>query len=128
MQPPDEDLPAIQVSLKEFVSAAEQLFMQGQSKDQLEDFIRFVLAGRLQSHNGLARIFLNARQGILAPAISDYQLYRDIDSVIGITRDLPFKLSMAIFPLPPFRDTLTEDNHLKCPVFCPKVHLFTSNI
>ncbi|KAG2097998.1 uncharacterized protein F5147DRAFT_583311 [Suillus discolor] len=116
MQPPDEDLPAIQVSLEEFVLAAEQMF----KSDQLETFIRFVLAGRLQSHDKLARIFINARQGALAPQISEYKLHRDIDSVIGITRDLPFQTHMAIFPLASFRDSLTEDNHLKCPLSCPK--------
>ncbi|KAG1851045.1 hypothetical protein DFJ58DRAFT_661761 [Suillus subalutaceus] len=116
LEPPDEDLPAIQVSLSEFVSAAERMF----APDQLENFLRFVLAGRLQSHNKLARIFLNARQGALAPPTSEFQVYRDIDSVIGITWDLPFQLPMAIFPLASFRDTLTEDNHLKCPLSCPK--------
>jgi hypothetical protein len=126
MQPPDEDLPAIQVSLKEFVSAAERIFtVADQSNDQQEAFLRFVLAGRLHRNNQLARIFINARQGVYAPPISEYKLYRDIDSVIGITRDLPFKLSMAIFPLPPFRDTLTQDNHLKCPQSCPKVCIWS---
>ncbi|KAG2064082.1 hypothetical protein BDR04DRAFT_1162939 [Suillus decipiens] len=116
LEHPDEDLPAIQVSLSEFVSAAEQMFMP----DQLDNFLRFVLAGRLQHHDNHARIFINARQGALAPPISEYQLYRDVDSVIGITRDLPFQLPMAIFPLASFRDSLTEDNHLKCPISCPK--------
>ncbi|KAG1719121.1 hypothetical protein EDB19DRAFT_1648748 [Suillus lakei] len=128
MQPPDEDLPAIQVSLKEFVSAAEQMFTLGQSDDQLEAFLRFALAGRLQCHNQLTRIFINARQGVRAPAISEYKLYRDIDSAIGITWDLPFKLSMAIFPLPAFRDTLTKDNHLKCPLSCPKMYFYQNVI
>ncbi|KAG1838806.1 hypothetical protein DFJ58DRAFT_668161 [Suillus subalutaceus] len=117
MQPPDEDLPVIQVSLGEFVLAAEQMFTV---PDQLEAFLRFVLAGRLQYHDEHARISINARQGALAPHISKYQLYRDIDSVIGITKDLPFQLHMAIFPLASFRDSLTEDNHLKCPLSSPK--------
>ncbi|KAG1766213.1 hypothetical protein EV702DRAFT_981012 [Suillus placidus] len=117
LEPPDEDLPAIQVSLSEFVSAAEQMFVP----DQLENFLRFVLAGRLQYGDKLARVFINARQGALVPPISEYKLYRDIDSVIGVTHDLPFRLPMAIFPLASFRDTLTEDNHLKCPISCPKV-------
>lgn len=123
LEPPDEDLPAIQVSLSEFVSAAEQMFLP----DQLENFLRFILAGRLQYRDKLARIFINARQGALVPPISEYKLYRDIDSVIGVTHDLPFRLPMAIFPLASFRDTLTEDNHLKCPLSCPKVCKFWSN-
>ncbi|KAG1793283.1 uncharacterized protein HD556DRAFT_1238088 [Suillus plorans] len=124
LESPDEDLPAIQVSLNEFVSAAEQMFIP----DQLDNFLRFVLAGRLQYHNKLARIFINARQGASAPPMSQYQLYRDIDSVIGITRDLPFQLPLAIFPLASFRDALTEDNHLKCPLSCPKVCGFSSYV
>jgi hypothetical protein len=125
MEPPDEDLPVIQVSLGEFVLAAEQMFT---APDQLEAFLRFVLAGRLQCHDKHARISINARQGAFAPPISEYKLHRDIDSVIGITRDLPFQSHMAIFPLASFRDSLTEDNHLKCPLSCPKVRGSLSNI
>ncbi|KAG1865185.1 hypothetical protein C8R48DRAFT_601387 [Suillus tomentosus] len=95
LEPPDEDLPAIQFSLREFVSAAEQMF----TPDQQENFLHFVLAGRLQHHDRLAHIFINARQGAHTPLISEYQLYRDIDSVMSITWDLPFKLPITIFPL-----------------------------
>lgn len=121
MSHPDEDLPSIQVSLKQFVSLSQALYLpaSGQNQD-LERFIRFVLAGHIQNQSDgkekgqLARIFVNAQQGALAPPIHRYQLKRDIDSVIGVTYDLPFKRSMAIFPLACFRDTLTQDNHLKC--------------
>lgn len=110
MNHPDEDLPELQISLQEFVILAQNLSKPGQ---ELEKFIRFVLAGRLQINDRLFRIFVNARQGVAAPLLSDRQMYRDIDSAIGINRDLPFTSSMAIFPLAAFRDTLTKDNHLK---------------
>ncbi|KAG2738365.1 hypothetical protein P692DRAFT_201731319 [Suillus brevipes Sb2] len=116
MEYPDETLSDIQVSLTEFVSVAQHLLKQ----DELEHFLRFVLAGRLRRHDMMARIFINARQGALAPPLSQYQLYRDIDSVIGITRNLPFKLPMSIFPLASFRDTLTKDNHIKYTLSYPQ--------
>jgi hypothetical protein len=47
--------------------------------------------------------------------IFKYKLYKNIDSVIGITRTFLFKLSMVIFLLSLFCDTLTQDNHLKYP-------------
>src|SRR5262245_41174959 len=106
MNHPDEDLPELQISLTQFVAIAGQLFADGQNSDA---FVRFVLAGRLQSH----RIFVNARQETSAPPLGQYQLRRDIDSVIGITNDLPFRATLAIFPVPSFRDTLTKDVHVK---------------
>lgn len=117
MQPPDEDLCGIQVSLSEFVSVAQHLY----TLEDTEDFLRFVLAGRLKRDDMTARIFINARQGVLAPPISQYQLHRDIDSLIGVTRNLPFRLPMSIFPLASFRDSLTKDNHLKCTLSYPQV-------
>ncbi|KAG1861526.1 hypothetical protein DFJ58DRAFT_872254 [Suillus subalutaceus] len=38
---------------------------------------------------------------------------RDIDSVIGVSRSLPYTTALSIWPVPPFRETLTKDNHVK---------------
>lgn len=38
------------------------------------------------------------------------RLLRDVDSVIGTSRDLPFTTSIAIFPVPSFVDTLKKNN------------------
>lgn len=120
MDYPDEVLEASQISFKHFVSIAGLLYSSG----NMEAFVRFVLAGRL-GEGKQARIFLNARQEASPPEISKYEVPGDIDSIVGVSRDLPYNVPMAIFPLPSFRDTLTENNHLTyqsslCPVCFPK--------
>ena len=111
MDHPDEELPAIQLSLKSFVSIAQGLFSRGFPGDY-EDFTRFVLTGRILDGEQVHRVFLNARQGSDAPAKEKYEVQHDLDSVVGSSQDLPYTVSMAIFPLASFRDTLTKDNHL----------------
>lgn len=122
MQYPDEDLSTLQVSLEQFVKSAEYLHDQKDSPQNHGDmanqtqaalrFIRFVAAGRYISDNGEKRIFVNALQGKSLMSSNTCEQQDDIDSVIGVTKDLPFAVTMAIFPLPSFRDTLTKKNHL----------------
>ena len=107
---PDKALNALQLSLTEFVAVARALFPDPNQDPSA--FVRFMLAGRLETPHGPLRVSINAKQDALPPSIGDYQLFRDIDSVIGVTQDLPFRRSLAIFPLPSFRDTLTQDNHV----------------
>jgi hypothetical protein len=106
---PDEDLPELQLTLREFVLASQNVF----ALQDCDAFIRFVLAGRICNNGQQGRIFINARQGAAAPSKGNYQQRGDVDSAIGITRGLPFNVPLAIFPLAPFRDTLTKDNHIK---------------
>ena len=113
MDYPDELLPESQVSLQQFVLTAEHLLSQDQTADNMVRFVRFVLAGRFEFDGHQTRIFVNARQGSSPLSICAYQHRRDLDSAIGVTRDFPFRIAMAIFPLASFRDTLTEDNHIK---------------
>jgi hypothetical protein len=117
MDYPDENLGQHQLTLEEFVKVAQHLSSQGQGINS-DAFIRFVLAGRYPDgvSNQSSRIFINARQGAFLPDDAVLQRYSDVDSVIGITRDLPYSLPMAIFPLASFRDTLTEDVHIKYPM------------
>lgn len=121
MDYPDEALEESQLSFKHFVSLAGLLYSAG----KMEAFSRFVLAGRLHSGEGRqARIFLNATQGASPPETGKSKVKRDLDSIVGVSRDLPYNVPMAIFPFPSFRDTLTENNHLKyqsplCPVRFP---------
>lgn len=106
MDHPDEDLPELQLSLRQFVTLAQHLYdPNGQDTDS---FVRFILAGRWEGH----RVFINARQGASAPSKGQYISRGDIDSVIGITRDLPFRVPLRVFPVPSFRDTLTDNNHI----------------
>jgi hypothetical protein len=110
---PDEALDSLQLSLTDYVSIARALFPSESESDQDPNaFIRFVLAGRLDIDARHFRVSINAKQGALPPPFGKYQLFGDVDSVIGVTRDLPFRRPFAIFPLPYFRDTLTKDNHI----------------
>lgn len=113
MDYPDETLHESQVTLKQFVRTAEHLLSQDSTQDNVVRFIRFVLAGRFELDGYQTRIFVNARQAASPPSINSYQHRRDLDSAIGVNRDLPFRVALAIFPLASFRDTLTEDNHVK---------------
>jgi len=106
---PDEDLPELQLTLREFVLACQNLSALQDS----DAFIRFVLAGRICSNGQQGRVFVNARQGAAAPSKGRYQLRSDVDTAVGLTRDLPYDVPLAIFPLAPFRETLTKDNHMK---------------
>jgi hypothetical protein len=106
MNYPDEDLPELQLSLRQFVAIAGVLHAREQDSDA---FVRFVLAGRWKGH----RIFINSRQDAAAPPKGQYIFRRDFDSAIGVTRDLPFIVPLAVFPVASFRDTLTTDNHIK---------------
>lgn len=113
MDYPDEFLSESQMSLKQFVQAAQHLLSLERSPDVSARFLRFVLAGRLELNGNQTRIFINARQGAFPPPIHDYRKRRDIDSAVGLGHDLPFRIALAIFPLASFRDTLTKDNHIK---------------
>jgi hypothetical protein len=109
MDHPDEDLLELQTSLEQYLVLAEHLFAD---ERRSHAFVHFILAGRLQSDANQARIFINARQGVSTPPIGTYQTRRDFDSAFGVTHDLPFKVAWAIFLLPSFRDTLTDDIHM----------------
>jgi hypothetical protein len=113
MDYPDEALHESQVPLQQFVRTAEHLLSQDQTPDNMVRFIRFVLAGRFELDGHQTRIFVNARQAASPPLIDAYQHRRDLDSAIGVTRGFPFRVALALFPLASFRDTLTEDNHVK---------------
>jgi hypothetical protein len=119
MDYPDEILEEHQLSLNQFVTVAQHLSSEGEGLNS-EAFIRFVLAGRYPNSvsTNSSRVFINSGQSASLPADAPLQMYSDVDSVIGITRDLPYTLPMAIFPLASFRDTLTQDVHIKYPL-CP---------
>jgi hypothetical protein len=105
---PDEPLPSLQLSLKRFVSVAQRLWDAGDE----DVFARYIFAGRLTGEDDQRRVFVNARQESSAPPHGEYELRRDLDSVIGITRNLPFIQAMSVFPMASFEDTLKRDNHM----------------
>lgn len=107
---PDETLPESQVSLEGFIKIAQSLHSQSTAIQATDEaFVRFALAGRIHQSS---RVSVNSRQGVPELKTSDCSIQRDFDSVIGITRDLPFSAALAVFPLASFRDTLKTDNHL----------------
>jgi hypothetical protein len=108
MRYPDENLPALQMDLGEFVRKSQEL----SEGDDSDAFARFVLAGRLATDQGLHRVFINARQNAHAPPEGTFDVRRDFDSAIGITQDLPFTAALSVYPMPSFEDTLKKDNHL----------------
>ena len=114
LQHPDEAQDSLQLSLTQFVAVAQALSpSESEPHQDPSAFVRFVLAERLEMNQKAVRVSINAKQGSRPPPVGQYQLFRDIDSVIGMTPDLPFQRPLAIFPLPSFRDTLMKDNHLK---------------
>jgi hypothetical protein len=97
MRHPDEDLPELQISLRQFVSAAAHYLFT--SEKELGIFIRFMLPERLKCENQITHIFINARQGVTAP-FPKYQIRRgNISTPLYIMLDLP---PMAIFHLAAF--------------------------
>jgi hypothetical protein len=110
MRYPDEYLPNYQMSLARFVRTAQRLLSPPEDVDA---FVRFVLAGRLVVDGVLHRVTVNARQDATQLDQGTYQIRRDLDSTIGITQDLPFTEAMSVFPIASFKDTLKRDNHVK---------------
>ncbi|KAG1792246.1 hypothetical protein EV424DRAFT_1336621 [Suillus variegatus] len=113
MQYPDEINDLAQLTMEEFVGHSQHLFNQIQDLPSEVDFIRFVLAGRVGQQAAdepdQHRITLNCLQGL--PPLPQTRISRDLDSAIGISRTLPYTSALAIWPIPPFKEMLTKDNH-----------------
>ena len=120
MRCPDEPLPSLQVSLKTFVSAAQKLW----DDDRHHDFARFMCAGRLAPHPDDVQhcVFVNARRDIPALPLGEYEIRRDFDSAIGVTRTLPLLHPLAVFPTASFEDTLKKDNRVTAEVTMVNSH------
>lgn len=106
------------MSLTDFVLQASRLY----DSDRMEPFVRFVLAGREVTDLGAdntrnlpttARIAVSAELEASAPGPGQYELVRDIDSAWGMSQDLPFRASFAMWVFPPLREVLTTNIHLK---------------
>ncbi|KAG1861501.1 hypothetical protein DFJ58DRAFT_657457 [Suillus subalutaceus] len=119
MEYPDELDDPVQLTMEDFVGQSQDMFTRAHDGLQSEvDFIRFALAGRVgpeaDEEVDRCQIRLNAQQGIAPiPPRPESTITRDIDSVIGVSRSLPYTTALSIWPVPPFRETLTKDNHVK---------------
>ena len=122
---PDEPLPVLNLSLKEFNEKAYQLLNYSFSNrvDPMHHkFVNFVLAGRYQEHHSPDehRVYIDIHKNTASTAdLEGLQITRDYDSVIGITDNLPFRLSIAIYPLPNFALSLKKSNHLMRTISTP---------
>jgi hypothetical protein len=110
---PNETLTETQWSLSTFNEEATAAL---HGDGDIIKFTRMVLAGRIfvEQNNGnmeQRRILLNARQGL--PELNGARVIRDFDSVIGISQTLPFNRPFDVWPVAPFKHTLTANNHLK---------------
>lgn len=116
---PDDFLPLQRPrSLEEMNEEFEELLLGKNSN--ISYFVRLCLAGRyredlMESSANDYRYKINVRSGLsgIAHPPEDWVVTGDWDSAIGMTEDLPFTVPMAIFAVPPFRDTLRKTNHIR---------------
>ncbi len=107
---PDEYLPPRTVGLEEFLYDCRDF----DNADDGHDFLRYALAGRLEIEEVTHRLFINPTLNLDAPDAPT--ISGDFDSLIGLTKQLPFTQAISIHAVPPFRETLTRDVHLTYPV------------
>ena len=75
-------------------------------------FTSFVLTGKSQD-NPDERFVIEAMSSAVSHLMTGQMLVtRDYDSLIGVTRDLPYNRAVYLYPIPRFEDTLSKDNHL----------------
>ncbi|TFY53993.1 hypothetical protein EVJ58_g9127 [Rhodofomes roseus] len=92
------------------------------------ELIQAILAGRAYNSDREReeRLFVNARMGHAMPEYVEhfddppdathYGVTRDIDSMFGMTRDLPYTCAIHVYPVCDFRQTLKKDIHITWPV------------
>jgi hypothetical protein len=114
---PDEQLPTVTWSIQQFSEHARAVL---QNSDDVPDFVNFVLSGRTTAEQGgEIRVNIDIFQDCILPNDLPIELTRDFDSLIGITTNLPFQRSLALYPAAPFRDTMVKSNHLKKTIQLP---------
>ncbi|KAL7283872.1 hypothetical protein ACG7TL_001142 [Trametes sanguinea] len=112
MNPPDEHLRPLQLGLPDLLEKAKSLLDQGFT----DDFVRLMLAGRIELNDEQRRVFVNAIQRSSPARSEDCTLTGDFDSLIGVTRSLPITVALSIYPVPSFKYTLTKDVHITIPI------------
>ena len=56
---------------------------------------------------------MNPCQALPPLLLPQLQISRDFDSLIGTTSNLPYTVALAVYPVPPFHETLIYTNHIK---------------
>lgn len=124
---PDEELPQNTIGFTQFNRIALRLFRRTGLVDDtvvtgtssanrwaaLIEFVDFVLAGRYSHSSGSQRfpyrLYVNPRLQLpdMAPLVEDepnddsYTITRDYDSLIGVSKTLPYHLPISVYPVPP---------------------------
>ncbi|TFY76967.1 hypothetical protein EWM64_g7046 [Hericium alpestre] len=123
---PNEDQVLKQISLRSFVLGAQGLFDQYRRVNRNREpdtavfnagrFIRYVLAGRSLNDHGqtVNRLIVNPRMGRVVDR--PFEITRDYDSIIGVDKQIPYRIALAVFPVPPFSETLKKKNHIEVAV------------
>ena len=105
-------LPTVEWSLKQFVDHAKSV-LSAREGDAVHRFLQLVLAGKyVDPTSGSRRVRIIPRLDSEQLASLPLRATRDFDSLIGITDDLPFRRSIAVYPITNFRDRLRKSNHL----------------
>lgn len=112
MSYPDEFLQPWQIGLPELNAKANELITLGDD-DSVDDFIRLMLAGRVEHELVQRRVLLNVWQGVPNHVAENLSIMGDFDSLIGFTNNLPFKTNISVLPVPLFNRTLTKNVHVK---------------
>lgn len=120
LYPDDRAAEPDQRTFREFVTEARDLYRASIAPEREPNselkFLKFVLAGRRGMHlEDQTDVSLNTAQGL--PPFRRVTVTRDYDSLIGITRGLPYRVPMAIWPVPPFRDVLKQNAHILASVW-----------
>ena len=120
---PDYYLPPVTSSLFHFVQEGYSL-LEENDEPSASHFMQLMLAGMrdLAHRNGpedssispppdnYCRVFINPRQGLDPPV--NPTIVGDFDSVIGLTRRLPFAKAISWHIIPLFKETLGKNAHL----------------
>lgn len=124
---PDEYLEPLTGSIFHFVKEARELLDDEPYPDA---FVQLMLSGRWKwmgrrpgsdDHRERSpalgewhRTFINACQGLYPPEAP--KVVGDFDSVIGITKQLPFSKAVTWHIIPLFKETLTKNIHITRPI------------
>jgi hypothetical protein len=126
---PDEKLTSTVVSLDSLCDKYKDLLWSDEY--DIPAFVRLALAGRFSRgpdspQHPVRKYVVNVRRDAFVPSSElDYTCRGDFDSAVGQTSDLPFIRPLAVYPIPPFRDTLKKNNHCKGLAYGPNVKTFS---
>lgn len=129
---PDAVLPRKVYSLRQFNNLVYDIHEGVRGLDPERSFVNATLAGRYFSGREERRIYVDAMRGLQdghlvdfndEPGEGDYQMTRDYDSIIGYTDGLPYNVPLAVYVVPPFKQGLRKDLHIKVRCTIPAVSL-----